>query len=125
MDSQALERRTLEQKDRAELAAIVEAMGGKAGSRAKKADLVDQVLLLAGVVEPTESPAASTGTTPDLDLDPVADADDGDGEDGAHGDTGSAGGDEADEISGTTTGSPSPAPPASATGGRDRRPAPD
>src|SRR5207302_4338231 len=38
----------LEQKARAELAAIVEAMGGKAGSRAKKADLVDQVLELAG-----------------------------------------------------------------------------
>src|SRR5690606_25586603 len=36
---QALDRSKLEQKDRAELAAIVEAMGGKAPSRAKKADL--------------------------------------------------------------------------------------
>ena len=49
VESQPLERTKLEQKDRAELAAIVEAMGGKAGSRAKKADLVDQILQLAGV----------------------------------------------------------------------------
>src|SRR5260221_10029070 len=48
VESTALSRSKLEQKDRAELAAIVEAMGGKAGSRAKKADLVDQVLELAG-----------------------------------------------------------------------------
>jgi transcription termination factor Rho len=46
---QALDRSKLEQKDRAELATIVEAMGGKASSRAKKADLVDQILTLAGV----------------------------------------------------------------------------
>ena len=48
VEATALSRSKLEQKDRAELAAIVEAMGGKAGSRAKKADLVDQVLHLAG-----------------------------------------------------------------------------
>ena len=47
-ESQALDRSKLEQKDRAELAAIVDAMGGKATSRAKKADLVDQILQLAG-----------------------------------------------------------------------------
>ena len=47
VEATALSRSKLEQKDRAELAAIVEAMGGKAGSRAKKADLVDQVLELA------------------------------------------------------------------------------
>ena len=46
---QALDRSKLEQKDRAELATIVEAMGGKATSRAKKADLVEQILTLAGV----------------------------------------------------------------------------
>ena len=38
MEAQALDRSKLEQKDRAELATIVEAMGGKATSRAKKAD---------------------------------------------------------------------------------------
>jgi hypothetical protein len=48
VEATALSRSKLEQKDRAELAAIVEAMGGKSGSRAKKADLVDQVLELAG-----------------------------------------------------------------------------
>jgi transcription termination factor Rho len=48
VEATALSRSKLEQKDRAELATIVEAMGGKAGSRAKKADLVDQVLQLAG-----------------------------------------------------------------------------
>ena len=48
VEATALSRSKLEQKDRAELATIVEAMGGKAGSRAKKADLVDQVLELAG-----------------------------------------------------------------------------
>src|SRR3954462_1664607 len=48
VEATALSRSKLEQKDRAELAAIVEAMGGKAGSRAKKADLADQVRQLAG-----------------------------------------------------------------------------
>jgi hypothetical protein len=59
VESTALERSKLEQKDRAELAAIVDAMGGKAGSRAKKADLVDQSLTLAGVSGPAE-PANGT-----------------------------------------------------------------
>src|SRR5262245_57040900 len=49
VESTALDRSKLEQKDRSELAAIVEAMGGKATTRAKKADLVDQILQLAGV----------------------------------------------------------------------------
>jgi transcription termination factor Rho len=48
VEATALSRSKLEQKDRTELAAIVDAMGGKAGSRAKKADLVDLVLELAG-----------------------------------------------------------------------------
>ena len=50
VEATALSRSKLEQKDRSELAAIVEAMGGKAGSRAKKAELVDLVLELAGAV---------------------------------------------------------------------------
>ena len=58
---QALDRSKLEQKDRAELATIVEAMGGKATSRAKKADLVEQILTLAGV--PAEG-AAPNGDRP-------------------------------------------------------------
>ncbi len=52
VEATALSRSKLEQKDRSELAAIVEAMGGKAGSRAKKADLVELVLELAGASPP-------------------------------------------------------------------------
>jgi transcription termination factor Rho len=63
VDTQALDRSKLEKKDRAELAAIVEAMGGKAGSRAKKADLVDQVLALAGV--PDGAPVADAAEVAD------------------------------------------------------------
>ncbi|MGH9137918.1 MAG: transcription termination factor Rho [Acidimicrobiales bacterium] len=62
VESEALERSKLEQKDRAELATIVDAMGGKATSRAKKADLVDQILALAGV--PTDAPAAPVADAP-------------------------------------------------------------
>src|SRR5436190_11403169 len=78
VEATALSRSRLEQKDRAELAAIVEAMGGKAGSRAKKADLVEQVLQLAGegnngkvdkpeseaVVEPAPLPTTSDDEPP-------------------------------------------------------------
>src|SRR3954447_3048669 len=68
VEATALSRSRLEQKDRAELAAIVEAMGGKAGSRAKKADLVDQVLELAGAGTPASATngggAPTTTTTP-------------------------------------------------------------
>src|SRR3954451_16671993 len=66
VEATALSRSRLEQKDRAELAAIVEAMGGKAGSRAKKADLVDQVLELAGAGTPAlaTNGAGATTTTP-------------------------------------------------------------
>src|SRR6476620_8481438 len=61
VEATALSRSKLEQKDRSELAAIVEAMGGKAGSRAKKADLVELVLELAGASPPpsTTSPPTS------------------------------------------------------------------
>jgi transcription termination factor Rho len=39
----------LERKDRAELATIAQALGGKPGSRAKKADIITMILELAGV----------------------------------------------------------------------------
>src|SRR4051794_40443835 len=58
-ETAALSRAKLEQKDRAELAAIVEAMGGKAASRAKKADLVELVLQLAGAAAPQPQPEAA------------------------------------------------------------------
>lgn len=61
--SQALERSALEAKDRESLLQIATAMGGKPGSRAKKADIVDMILELAGVTAPSapapaDAPAA-------------------------------------------------------------------
>jgi len=51
-----LERSILERKDRDELHRIASAMGGKPGSRARKAEIVDLILELAGVDEaPTET----------------------------------------------------------------------
>src|SRR5262249_5084073 len=64
VEATALSRSKLEQKDRSELAAIVEAMGGKAGSRAKKAELVDLVLELAGASKPSAPPAVTSGSPP-------------------------------------------------------------
>ncbi len=55
-DQAIVERADLQKKDKSELQTIVEALGGKATSRAKKADLIDQVLELSGVVSNT--PAA-------------------------------------------------------------------
>jgi transcription termination factor Rho len=57
--SQALERSTLEAKDRESLHQIATAMGGKPGSRAKKADIITMILELAGVTDtaaPAEAP---------------------------------------------------------------------
>ncbi len=48
MDSTQLERTTLEAKDRDELTTIATALGGKPGSRARKAEIVDLILELAG-----------------------------------------------------------------------------
>src|SRR5947208_4999228 len=72
VEATALSRSKLEQKDRAELAAIVEAMGGKAGSRAKKADLVDQVLQLAGAGNPGANGSQGESNGPSVDPVPVA-----------------------------------------------------
>ena len=46
MDSTQLERGTLESKDRDELTTIANALGGKPGSRARKAEIVDRILHL-------------------------------------------------------------------------------
>ncbi|MEJ5254849.1 MAG: transcription termination factor Rho [Acidimicrobiales bacterium] len=57
VDSQQLEleRAALERKDREELSAIAVALGGKPGSRARKAEIVDLILELAGVTTPTNA----------------------------------------------------------------------
>ena len=60
-----LQRSTLERKDRTELHTIAVAMGGKPGSRARKAEIVDLILGLAGIEETSPdgngaAPAADT-----------------------------------------------------------------
>jgi len=59
-DTQELERSALERKDRDELHTIATALGGKPGSRAKKADIVDLILELAGVVPSASDKAVPT-----------------------------------------------------------------
>ncbi|MBK5224013.1 MAG: hypothetical protein JJE52_14300, partial [Acidimicrobiia bacterium] len=56
---QALERSALERKDRSELMTIATAMGGKPGSRTKKADIIDMIFELAGI-----TPAAPADDAP-------------------------------------------------------------
>lgn len=51
MSADSIDRRGLERKDRAELATIVQTLGGKPSSRARKAELVDMILQLAGVAD--------------------------------------------------------------------------
>ena len=57
---QALERSVLERKERDELQTIAEALGVKPGSRTKKADLIGQILVAAGV-----EPAPAEGEAPE------------------------------------------------------------
>ena len=59
VDANALERETLERKDRDELQKIAGALGGKVTSRTRKADIIDMILELTGVTSrPSEEPAA-------------------------------------------------------------------
>jgi transcription termination factor Rho len=62
-DTQQLERSALERKDRDELHTIAVALGGKPSSRARKAEIVDLILELAGVA-PAAPPPAAPGPTP-------------------------------------------------------------
>ena len=57
-EEQGLDRSVLERKEREELVTIAGALGVKAGSRTKKADLVDQILKAAGY-EVTDRPDAA------------------------------------------------------------------
>ena len=63
VESQELERSALERKDRDELHTIAVALGGKPGSRAKKADIVDLILDLAGVTSGNGSGNGSDAPT--------------------------------------------------------------
>jgi hypothetical protein len=69
--SQALERSALEAKDRESLQQIAMAMGGKPASRAKKADIIDLILELAGV---GSGPASEPVSQPVAEVEPAADA---------------------------------------------------
>jgi len=53
-DQLIVERGGLEKKDKSELQAIVEALGGTATSRVRKADLIDQILELSGAALPAD-----------------------------------------------------------------------
>ncbi len=54
----------LERKDRAELATIAEALGGKPTSRTRKADIIGMILDLAGVTAPDAAPADADEAAP-------------------------------------------------------------
>ena len=55
VDANALERETLERKDRDELQKIAGALGGKVTSRTRKADIIDMILELTGVTSSESS----------------------------------------------------------------------
>jgi transcription termination factor Rho len=63
---QQLERSVLERKERDELHAIAEAMGLKATSRTKKADLISEILRVTGVTDTTNGDAVSDNGHVDL-----------------------------------------------------------
>ncbi|MBM16666.1 MAG: transcription termination factor Rho [Actinobacteria bacterium] len=63
MDSTQLERTALETKDRDELTTIATALGGKPGSRSRKAEIVDLILGLAGV-EGAPGAGSTNGAAP-------------------------------------------------------------
>ena len=64
MDPTQLERDALEGKDRDELTTIATALGGKPGSRVRKAEIVDLILDLAGIETSSNGSSPSTGAAP-------------------------------------------------------------
>ena len=87
MSADPIDLEGLERKDRAELATIAAALGGKPGSRAKKADIVQMILELAGVtssethadadtVDDSADDVGSDSSASDTDTSDAAPADD-------------------------------------------------
>lgn len=70
-DNLSVERVELQKKDKSELQTIVAALGGKPPSRATKADLIDAVLELSGVVESEASAPVPDVVADDIPADPV------------------------------------------------------
>jgi len=66
MDSTQLERGTLEGKDRDELTTIANALGGKPGSRARKAEIVDLILDLTGGGSNSSSNGSASAAAPEV-----------------------------------------------------------
>ena len=73
MTAQALEQGVLESKDKTQLIQIAEALGVKASTRLKKADIIDQILAKTGgassaapspAVEPPVASSAPTDSAP-------------------------------------------------------------
>ena len=71
-DQLIAERGGLEKKDKSELQAIVEALGGTATSRARKADLIDQIIELSQQVPPADPEAEAEA---DVDVETEAETD--------------------------------------------------
>ncbi|MEM8923024.1 MAG: transcription termination factor Rho [Actinomycetota bacterium] len=94
-DQLIVERGGLEKKDKGELQAIVSALGGRASSRSKKADLIDQILQLSGAALPADGDEAVDDTAPTDAAADTTDADNGQG-DAAEADGDDAGSDTAD-----------------------------
>ena len=63
MTAQALEQSVLKSKDKAQLIAIAEALGVKANSRTKKADLIDEILTKTGGNAAAGAPDAAAATS--------------------------------------------------------------
>jgi len=92
MDSTELQREALEEKGRDELTTIATALGGKPGSRARKAEIVDLILDLAG---DNGAAVASSNGAPDRSDQPLAEwelavAEDGDSDETTDHDSGRA-----------------------------------
>jgi transcription termination factor Rho len=58
VETQSLEKSALERKDREQLMSIATALGGKPGSRARKAEIVEMIMELANVGADSAAPAA-------------------------------------------------------------------
>ena len=78
MSADPIDLEGLERKDRAELATIAAALGGKPGSRAKKADIVQMILELAGVTPAAPTPDGESSSDADTRGDDAADSTQGD-----------------------------------------------
>jgi transcription termination factor Rho len=74
VEPSTLERSALERKDREELTTIAQALGAKPPSRARKAEIVQLILELTGVEQPSGAAAVDEHANSDADAAPAPDA---------------------------------------------------